>query len=65
MYDTTQPIRDRLRASEPLAKAEGDFLERVTVENKQTLDLRGEVRLALLEREKEQRERQFYFAPET
>ena len=54
-YYTTQPIRGRLRASELLAKAEGDFLERVTVENKQTLDLRGEVRLALFEREKERR----------
>ena len=55
MYDETQSTRDRLRASELLAKAEGDFLERVEVESQKSLDVTAQVRLAVLEREKERR----------
>ena len=56
MYDVTHSIRDRLRASELLAKAEGDFLDRVEVESQKNLDLTAQVRLYLLEREKERRD---------
>ena len=56
MYDVTHSIRDRLRASELLAKAEGDFLDRVEVESQNNLDLTAQVRLYLLEREKERRD---------
>ena len=56
MRDTNESTRDRLRASELLAKAEGDFLDRVEVESQKNLDLTAQVRLYLLEREKERRD---------
>ena len=55
MYDVTQSIRDRLRASELLAKAQGDFLIKIAEENEAHIDLTAAVRLALLERMAERR----------
>lgn len=45
-------IKERLRASELLGKAQGVFLERVEVDHSGSLDLTAAVRLALLERDK-------------
>ena len=56
MRDGEAAMKDRLRASELLGKAAGDFLERMEVESNASLDLRMEVRAALLEREREKRE---------
>ena len=55
MRDGEAAMKDRLRASELLGKAAGDFLDRVEVESNANLDMRMEVRMALLEREKEKR----------
>lgn len=55
MRDGEAAMRDRLRASELLGKAAGDFLERVEVESNENLEMRMEIRAALLEREKEKR----------
>ena len=55
MYDVTQSIRDRLRASELLAKAQGDFLIKIAEESEAHIDLTAAVRLALLERMAERR----------
>ena len=50
MYDTEQSTRDRLRASELLAKSCGDFIERIeATETSLNLDMRAQVRMALLE----------------
>lgn len=51
MRDTQQSTRDRLRASELLARAEGHFLTRVQAESAAHVDLTAAVRLALLERD--------------
>ena len=56
MRDEDTPMKERLKASELLGKAEGDFLERVEVEHSGNLDIRGEVRLRLLELMKEKRD---------
>ena len=56
MNDPDEQTKDRLKASELLGKAEGDFLERVEVEHSGSLDIRGEVRLRLLELMKEKRD---------
>ena len=55
MEDTDVYIKERLRASELLGKAQGVFMERVEVEHSGNLDLTATVRLALLEREKNRR----------
>ena len=56
MEDTDIYIKERLRASELLGKAQGVFLERVEMEHTGSLDIRGEVRLRLLELMKEKRD---------
>ena len=56
MRDGEATMKDRLRASELLGKAAGDFLERVEVESNENLTLRMEVRMALLERERKRRQ---------
>ena len=56
MRDSEVGMKERLKASELLGKAEGDFLERVEVEHSGSLDIRGEVRLRLLELMKEKRD---------
>ncbi|MBQ8693200.1 MAG: terminase small subunit [Synergistaceae bacterium] len=56
MRDEDTPMKERLKASELLGKAEGDFLERVEMEHTGSLDIRGEVRLRLLELMKEKRD---------
>ena len=53
--DTNESTRDRLRASELLAKAQGDFLIKIAEENEAHIDLTAAVRLALLERMAERR----------
>ncbi|MBR1602306.1 MAG: terminase small subunit [Ruminococcus sp.] len=55
MRDTNESTRDRLRASELLAKAQGDFLIKIAEENEAHIDLTAAVRLALLERMAERR----------
>ena len=56
MRDGEAAMKDRLRASELLGKAAGDFLERVEVENNASLDMRMEIRMALLERERKKQQ---------
>ena len=51
MEDTDIYIKERLRASELLGKAQGVFLERVEMEHTGQVDLTAAVRLALLERD--------------
>ena len=55
MRDTNESTRDRLRASELLAKAQGDFLIKIAEESEAHIDLTAAVRLALLERMAERR----------
>ena len=55
MRDTNESTRDRLRASELLAKAQGDFLIKIAEESDAHIDLTAAVRLALLERMAERR----------
>ena len=53
MRDTNESTRDRLKASELLGKAQGDFLIKIAEESEAHLDLTASVRLALLERDAE------------
>ena len=55
MRDTNESTRDRLKASELLAKAQGDFLIKIAEESEAHIDLTAAVRLALLERMAERR----------
>ena len=49
MTDTEQDMRSRLRASELLAKSEGDFLEKVQVQDTSTnYDITAQIRRVLL-----------------
>ena len=50
MYDTEQSTKDRLRASELLAKSQGDFIERIEAKS-ETIDItmRANIRSVLLE----------------
>ena len=50
MRDTNESTRDRLKASELLGKAQGDFLIKIPEESEAHIDLTAAVRLALLER---------------
>ena len=55
--DENEDMKHRLRASELLGKAEGDFLERVEHSGESlTLDLTAQIHRALLEREEARRE---------
>ena len=56
MRDEDTPMTERLKASELLGKAEGDFLERVEVDHSGNIDLTAAVRLALLERDEKRRQ---------
>ena len=56
MRDEDTPMKERLKASELLGKAEGDFLERVEVDHSGNIDLTAAVRLALLERDEKRRQ---------
>ena len=51
MRDNNESTRDRLKASELLAKAQGDFLIKIAEEHETHIDLTATVRLALLERD--------------
>ena len=53
MRDNNESTRDRLKASELLAKAQGDFLIKIAEEHETHIDLTAAVRLALLELEVE------------
>ena len=53
MRDTNESTRDRLKASELLGKAQGDFLIKIAEESEAHIDLTASVRLALLERDAE------------
>ena len=54
MFDQEVDMKNRLRASELLGKSCGDFIDRVETKNENTLDMRAQIRAALLERLKEQ-----------
>lgn len=56
MEDTEADMKNRLRASELLGKAEGDFLERVEHSVDTPLDLTAQIHMVLLERERARRE---------
>jgi len=53
MRDNNESTRDRLKASELLAKAQGDFLIKIAEEHETHIDLTAAVRLVLLERDAE------------
>ena len=48
MYDTEQSTKDRLRASELLAKSFGDFVEKIETKT-EVMDIRAQIRSVLLE----------------
>ena len=56
MDDPKADMKNRLRASELLGKAEGDFLDRVEHSGEAPLDVTAQIRMVLLEREKARRE---------
>lgn len=56
MEDQEVYMKERLKASELLGKAQGVFLERVEVDHSGNIDLTAAVRLALLERDEKRRQ---------
>ncbi|MBR0097034.1 MAG: terminase small subunit [Synergistaceae bacterium] len=60
MRDPDESTRDRLRASELLAKAQGDFLIKIAEESETHIDLTAAVRLVLLERDAERQHKEEY-----
>ncbi|MBQ9581492.1 MAG: terminase small subunit [Synergistaceae bacterium] len=60
MRDPDESTRDRLRASELLAKAQGDFLIKIAEESETHIDLTAAVRLVLLERDAERQRKEEY-----
>jgi len=60
MRDPDETTRDRLRASELLAKAQGDFLIKIAEESETHIDLTAAVRLVLLERDAERQRKEEY-----
>lgn len=60
MRDPDESTRDRLRASELLAKAQGDFLIKIDEESETHIDLTAAVRLVLLERDAERQRKEEY-----
>lgn len=60
MRDPDESTRDRLRASELLAKAQGDFLIKIAEESETHIDLTTAVRLVLLERDAERQRKEEY-----
>lgn len=49
MYDTEQSTKDRLKASELLAKSFGDFIEKIETKT-EVMDIRAQIRSVLLEK---------------
>lgn len=51
MNDVEEDTKNRLRASELLGRACGDFVERIEAKSEHVPDIRSQVRMILLERE--------------
>lgn len=49
MYDTEQSTKDRLKASELLAKSFGDFIDKIETKT-EVMDIRAQIRSVLLEK---------------